>query len=374
MNDTQIPLADSYEGLYSRVQGVLSTGNVEEAINLYRRLVDRLARLTPRVLQRRPELGNLHRAARMDMASLLRREGRYSEAIDVMRVLLDSHPEEARMWRREIATLQVARGDVDSGLADLRALAEESDEDQLTWLTLGQEARLEGRFAVAREALDRALEVCKAHSCPELPRIYRERFEFFKVTGQIDEAVSAWEEGAARDEDVRKGIGDVVDMLADAGRYSEARAMLDREPNPLRAGLRRGHIHNLMGNPFEARKEWQGIADLDPNEFEYGHEAWVEAVLHLGDPLPALRWLQDALRERFSIRLLILSGVAWAMHGDAEVATNLFQQAIGLLRYQRPPKKKLDSSDWRLLDTLVNNDEIKKALKPYFAVVETLWR
>ncbi|MDD3828182.1 MAG: hypothetical protein PHY79_19630 [Anaerolineae bacterium] len=373
MNDTQVPLADSYEGLYSQVQSVLAAGNVEEAINLYRRLVDRLARLTPRVLQLRPELRNLHRAARMEMSSLLRPEGRYSEAIDVVRVLLDSHPEEARMWRREIATLQVARGDVESGLADLRALAEESDDDHLSWLTLGQEARIEGRFAMAREALDHALEVCEENSCPDLPGIYRERFEFFRAAGQIDEAVAAWEEGAALDEETRKGIGEIVTMLADAGRYSEARAMLDREPNPLRAGLRRGHIHSLMANPFEARKEWQRIADLDPNEFEYGHEAWVEAVLRLGDPVPALLWLQDALREHFGIRMLILSGVAWAMHGDAELAANLFQQAIGLLRYQRPPKKKLDSSDWRLLDNLVNNDEIKKALKPYFAVVETLW-
>ena len=150
--------------------------------------------------------------------------------------------------------------------------------------------------------------------------------------------------------------------------------MLDREPNPLLAGLRRGRIHSVMGNPSEARKEWQRVAHLDPNEFEYGHEGWVEAVLRLGDPLPALRWLQHSLRERFSLRLLILSGVGWAMYGDAEAAAALLQQAIGLSRYQRPPKQKLDSSDWRLLDTHVRDDEIKKALKPYFAVVETLWR
>lgn len=374
MNDTQIPLADSYEGLYSRVQSVLASGNVEEAIALYRRLVDRLARLTPRILERRPELRDLHRAARMELASLLRPEGRYSEAIDVLRVLLDSHPEEARLWRREIASLQVARGDAESGLADLRALAEETPDQAAGWLTLGQEARIEGRFVIAREALDRALEVCRRTSCPELARVYRERFEFFRAVGQVNEAVASWEEAAARDEEVRQTIGEVAALLAGAGRYSEARAMVDRDPNALRAGLQRGHIDSLVGNPIEARKEWRRVADLDPNDFDYGHEAWVEAHLRLGQPVPALEWLQDALRERFSLRLLVLSGVAWAMHGDAEVAANLFQQSIGLLRYQRPPKKKLDSSDWRLLDTLVTNDEIKKALKPYFAVVETLWR
>lgn len=375
MNDTQVPLADSYEGLYSRAQGARASGSLEEAMALLRRLVDRLARLTPRILERRPELRNLHRAARMELAWLLRHEGRYSEAIDVLSVLLDSHPEEARLWRRELATLHVARGDVASGLADLQALAEEAPDEVEGWLTLGREARVEGRFAQAGEALDRALEACQPRaSCPDLARIHRERFEFNRATGQVDAALAAWEEAAAHDEEVRKGISDVAAMLADAGRYSEARAMVNRDPNPLCAGLRRGHIDRLMGNAGEARKEWRRVADLNPDDFEYGHEAWVEAMLRLGEAEGALEWLQDALGERFNIRLLILSGVAWAAYGDAEVAASLFQQAIGLLRYQRPPKKKLDGSDWRLLESLVTDEEIKKALKPYFAVVETLWR
>jgi tetratricopeptide (TPR) repeat protein len=374
MNDTQVPLADSYEGLYSRAQSALASGDVEQTMVLYRRLVDRLGRLTPRVLDRRPELRNLHRAARVELATLLRREGRYSEAIDVLRVLLDSHPEEARLWRRQLAVLYVARGDVESGLADLRTLAEEAPDEATGWLILGQEARIEGRFSLACEALDRALEVCQRASCPELARIYRERFEFFRACGQVDEALAAWEEAAARDEEVRQGISEVSTLLADVGRYSEARAMANRDPNPLRGGLQRGHIDRLMGNGSEATKEWSRVADLNPDEFDYGHEAWVEALLRLGEAQRALEWLQDALRERFSIRLLILSGVGWAMYGDAEVAANLFQKAISLLRYQRPPKKRLDSADWRLLDSLVTNDEIKKALRPYFAVVETLWR
>jgi tetratricopeptide (TPR) repeat protein len=374
MNDTQVPLADSYEGLYSRVQSVLASGNVEEAMTLYRRLADRLGRLTPRILERRPELRSLHRAARMELASLLRREGRYSEAIDVLQVLQRTHPEEESLWRRELATLRVARGDVESGLNELRALAEEAPDWAAGWLLLGQEARIEGRFTQAREALDRALEACQRTSCSELPRIYHERFEFFRAAGQVDDAVAAWEEAAARDEELRKDINEVAAMFAAAGRYSEAREVANRDPNRLRAGLQRGHIQRLMGNAGEARREWRLVADLDPNGFDYGHEAWVEAVLQLGEAREALEWLQDALRERFSIRLLILSGVAWAMYGDAEVAANLFQQAIGLLRYQRPPKQKLDSADWRLLDSLVTDDETKKALRPYFAVVETLWR
>ena len=61
------------------------------------------------------------------------------------------------------------------------------------------------------------------------------------------------------------------------------------------------------------------------------------------------------------------------MRDDGELAALLFQRAIDLLRRERPPKQKLDSADWRLLDSLVADDEIKTTLKPYFAVVETVW-
>jgi hypothetical protein len=71
--------------------------------------------------------------------------------------------------------------------------------------------------------------------------------------------------------------------------------------------------------------------------------------------------------------LLILSGIGWAMRDDQELAALLFQRAIHLLRQERPPKQKLDSDDWRLLNSLVSSDELKASLKPYFAVVETLW-
>ena len=72
-------------------------------------------------------------------------------------------------------------------------------------------------------------------------------------------------------------------------------------------------------------------------------------------------------------RLLVLSGIGWAMRDDSELAAGLFQQAISLLRRLRPPKQKLDSADWHLLDTVVDDKDIKTPLKSYFAVIETLW-
>ena len=65
--------------------------------------------------------------------------------------------------------------------------------------------------------------------------------------------------------------------------------------------------------------------------------------------------------------------IGWAMRKDTEVAGALFQQALNLQRWTRPPKQKLDGSDWRLLNELVSDDEVKAPLKSYFAIVETLW-
>ena len=54
-------------------------------------------------------------------------------------------------------TLRVAKGEVEAGLAELRALAERKPEEPAGWIILGTEARIEGRFAEAEAALERAL-------------------------------------------------------------------------------------------------------------------------------------------------------------------------------------------------------------------------
>jgi len=162
-------------------------------------------------------------------------------------------------------------------------------------------------------------------------------------------------------------------MLTDAGLYSTARTYVDRDSNDLRAGMQRGLLDLMTGKPGEAMQGWRTVAALDPLSFAHGQEAWTEAVLRVGDPQPVLDRL-DGLLSRFgSTRMLILGGMAWAMSGKAETAGALLQRAIDLLRRERPPKTKLDGADWRLLTSLVPYAEMRTALKPYFAVIETTW-
>ncbi len=162
-------------------------------------------------------------------------------------------------------------------------------------------------------------------------------------------------------------------MLTDAGRYSEALRYVEQDENALQAGFQRGIIAQRTGNPAQAGQEWQQVAQLDPDEYESGHDAWVESVLRVGRSRTGPGMAARQPEPAGTARLLVLSGIGWAMKEDGELAAVLLQQAINLIRRERPPRQKLDSEDWRLLDALVTDDETKARLRTYFAVVETLW-
>jgi tetratricopeptide (TPR) repeat protein len=373
MTASRPPLSGSYEDLLARAQHALSHGDLQNALALYRRLSDRLAGLSPALLARRPDLAEMHRQARLELVGLLRLEGHYAEAIEAEAVLLDSHPDQADLWRTDMASLRVAKGEVQAGLDELRALAEDHPDDAWRWIILAREAAVEGRLVEAQEALDRARPVADEQDPQLLAELYYQTFRLYKQMGRLDDALAAWEESLRHDARVGQSVREVYELLTDAGRFSEARHYVDRDENELQAGYQRGILAQRRGDAAGARQAWQAVAGLDPSTFEYGHDAWVESVLRLGDPLPALEWLQEALGRVGTLRLLILSGIAWAMHRDGEMAGLLFQQAIKMQRRMRPPRQKLDSVEWRLLDSLVTDDEIKAPLKPYFAVVETLW-
>ena len=370
---TQSVLPDSYEGIHERARTLLQAGDIEGSIVLYRRLTDRLNRLTDRILDRRPQLRDLHRQARLELTNLLAGEGRYAEAMEVERVLLKTHPDEAETWRRNLAILRVAKGEVEAGLAELREQAEKVPGDPERWLVLGVESRLAGRLRDSQDSLDRALEACSEDDDANLVNTQYQRFLLFKEMRQVDDALAAWDEAISWNPDVGSTVREVYTMLTDEGRYKEALLYATRDTNPLQSGFQMGLLASLTGKPGEARQHWREVASLDPGEFEYGHDAWVEAVLRLGDPEPALEWLQESLPQYGTPRLIVLSGIGWAMRDDVELATALFQQAVNMLRRQRPPKQKLDRADWQLLDSLVTDDETKTPLKSYFAVVETLW-
>jgi tetratricopeptide (TPR) repeat protein len=373
MSEDRMRLPGSYEGLREQARNAYRAGDTEGAISQLRHLVDKLAGLSPRILARRPELADIHLHSGLELVALLRQEGRYAEAIEVVDRLVVSHPEVKHLYS-DRAVLRIAKGEVKDGLADLQALSDEEPDDVWLSIILGNEARIEGHFAESQAALDRAVEAARGDDDPEVvAEVHYQRFHLFKDMAQIDGAVAEWDMAFASHTDVGITVHEVYEMLTDAGRYGEAQQYISRDESRLHAGFQRGLIASLTGNQDRARREWREVADLDPTEFDSGRDAWMEAVLRLGDPEPVLDRLRWLLLQNNTPRVLALSGTAWAMHGDQELAQRFYQLSIDRLRHGRPPKQKLDSADWRLLDSLVTDDELKTTLKPYFAVVETLW-
>ena len=373
------PLPDSYEGLFVQARSLAQIDMVPDAIAAYQRLIGKLGGLSDRILKRRPELGDLRKQAIVELIELLAWERRFAEAAEHQQELVDKDPERATIWRRRLASLRIQKGETEAGLADLRTLAEEVPDDPWNWLSLGEESRLEGRLSESLAALDRAAGAAgqiedEKRRAEALASAHFRRFLLFKEMARWDDATRAWEEAAAlKPEEVAETLPELYKMLADAGLYSTARSYVDRDSNSLRAGMQRGLLDLMTGKPGDAVQGWRAVAALDPLSFDSGQEAWVEAVLRVGDPQPVLDRLEDLLSRFGSTRMLILGGMAWAMSGKAETAGALLQRAIDLLRRERPPKTKLDGADWRLLTSLVPYAEMRTALKPNFAVIETTW-
>jgi tetratricopeptide (TPR) repeat protein len=370
-------LPGSYEDLFFRGQAMAQTGETEQAVELFTRLVERLGRLSESVFARREGLRNVQLRACLELAGLLQAEGRYAEAIEVEGKLLQTHPDRSPVWRRDMAVLRMSSGAVDEGLRELRALADESPDDVWNWLVLANEARIEGRFAESQTSYAQALDAAGRTKEPEqdskiLAEIHFGRFRLYDAMGQLDEAVAEWDKALELEPTVKHTVRSVYQMLTTAGRYAQALEYVSRDENTLQAGFQRGIIAELTGKADEATKEFKAVAALDPMQFEQGHECWAEAVLRLKDPLPVLERLRQLLGQHGSLRLMVLAGIAWAMHGDKDLAQGLFEQSISLLKRSRPAKQKLDSADWRLLTALVADEGIRTALKPYFAVVERI--
>ena len=288
-------MRDSDAGMLNRAQAAYQAGTLHQAITLHQRVLDRLGRLSDRILDRRPELRDMHRQAGLDLVNLLGVEGRYAEAIEVTENLALRFPGDQDAWRRDLAMLRLAKGEADRGLSELEALANEEPEDVWNWIRLANESRIEGRFAESQAALDRAMDVAVSADPEVVAEVHYQRFLLLKEMGQIDDAVAAWELALGANSDVAGQVRDVYVMLTDAGRYDEALGYVERDANQMQAGFQRGLIRNLGGDLVGAKQEWQSVADLDPEGFESGHDAWVEAVLRLGDPVPALEFLQEFL-------------------------------------------------------------------------------
>ncbi|MEU1618677.1 hypothetical protein ABZ479_15430 [Streptomyces sp. NPDC005722] len=181
-------------------------GDVEGAIAAYRNADE-------------PVAGGSNRA--FDLARLLARHGRGSEAIDVMRVQADAHSGDDWILHA-LAGLYLDHGSPEDGLAHLDALAAARGgevEWDLYWMRLP--------LIAARDGVDEA--VAQARSHPEGATSYAAPHiaELLAGAGRTEEAVAVLEPHASTNRH------DLAGYLIDLGRIEDALTVLQRRDPPL---------------------------------------------------------------------------------------------------------------------------------------------
>ncbi len=359
-------VSDSYEDLTARARSQMARGDVDGALESYKRLSDRLARLKPSLLDRRPQLRGLYGASLAQQANIHRVQGNFEQALALYGQLGETSPEQGRIWRQLAALTHIDMGQAEKGLDELRAEAVAAPGNYDIWLVIGIECGGLGRNEEAEEHLRRAI---KNAATPEAQReCYLALFDFCRAQGRVEDAIVAWNQAWETDGGEPDYIFPVYQMLAENGQMERAREYLARETNPLRRGLYEGLLDAEQGNTQQAEKAWKRVARMQPLKFDHGHEAWAEAALRAHTPpRNVVGILEQVWRDgAITSRGLVVLAIAEAGMGHADHAGQALQAACSIGQQQRPRSEKLSESNWVLFEEMVSDDDIKRQLHHFF--------
>ncbi len=359
-------VSDSYEDIFARAELNFAEGDYKSALEGFQRLDERLSRLRPALLDRRPELRGLLVLSLNKQGKIHHIQGEFEQAIQIYERLIEIVPENADNWRRIIALVRIDMGQTEAGLDELRAQAVAHPEDFRLWLAIGLECEALGRLDEAEESLQRALS--HATTPDDKTEGYLSLFDFYRAQGRVDEALAAWDQAWAAHGHDPGYVFPLYQMMQEAGDLERTREYLRQEKNPLRKGLYWGLLAASEGKPDEAIKHWKRVAKRDPMEFDEGHEAWAEAALRVDRPPEEVVAALSAILEAgdLTLRGIILLAVAEARLGHTDHAEEALKIARDVGLQSRPRREKLAAAHWALFDELVADDEIKRQLRHYF--------
>ncbi len=361
-------VSDSYEYIYALAEASLSRGDLETAQANHQRLSERLSKLKPVVLERRPELRSLLVLSLAKQAEIHHIRGEFEQAMEVYEQAMEIAPETRDRWQRELAQVRIDMGEAEEGLDMLRAQAIAHPGEYEFWLTIGVEAEALGRMEEAEENLQRASRT--ASTPDDKAQAYLALFDFYREQGQIEEALAAWSQAWEGDGQESDYVFPLYQMMWETGDLERSREYLKQEKNPLRKGYHQGLLAASEEDSDEATKQWKRVAKMNPLEYDEGHDAWAEAALRVDhSPEEVIGSLSAVLETGdFTPRGLLLQAIAEARIGHTEHAQEVLEIARNIGLRSRPRAEKLPAAHWALFDELVANDEIKAQLQPLFDV------
>ncbi len=367
----------SWEDLLLQAQQ-LAARQDDGAIEIYRKLIDRLSRLPANQRQAAEgRLQNVMRQAAVDLQYYLSYRDRYVEALAVnekIRVLLVDPEQKA--FVRHAAAIRLQAGEVDQALADLRAIAAASDELD-PWGDALFAALDKQRYEVAQQAVQSAEGWVNRHHRADMTSEDAKRDQGFvaylrarqsAALGKGAEALAWYEHASMLDPFYRQNPQYVYTHLVDVGAYAEAQTLIRTDKlGPIRANFWQGLIYHRSGRPAEAQQSWQKAVKTElPDD---GNVDYLELVLsryYLGDhDGVGLASVLRAINEDPGFwGQFYLAGLGWAMRNDLVTARSDMELAL-VRRKSLAEGRKLARTWWRFCADLL--DESKQLqLVEYF--------
>jgi tetratricopeptide (TPR) repeat protein len=359
----------SWEDLLLQAQQ-LAARQDDAAIEIYRRLADRLSRLpTAQRMAGEGRLQGIMRQAAIDLQYYLTYRDRCAEALAVnaqVRPLLA--PGEQRAFARHAAAIRMQAGEIDEALADLRDLAQgELDPwgdalfaalDKRRWADA--DLAIAGAEAYVNRTHQGNMASEEAKRDQAFVSYLRARLAAGKQESR--EALAWWQHAAALDPFYRHNPQYLYTHLVDVGAYDEAQTLIrgDQE-GPVRAAFWQGIIHYRTGKAAEAQEAWgRAVAAEIPQDGSVDYLELVLSRYYLGDhDGVGLASVLRAINEDPGFwGLFYLAGLGWAMRNDMTAARSNLQLAL-VRRKSLAEGRKLSRTWWPFCAELL--DESKQS-------------
>lgn len=365
-----LPIPGSYHDRILEARSHMDRQEWAEAARLQEAIVERLLRLPEQ--RRRPgsNLASFLVMAAADLQEARAQLGDWQGATALCRQLTDWDADNRNYWLRHIEILHLERGEIDTGLDGLYALAESEPQALDHWLVFAQQSLAYERGERVEAALDRAEALAVAQGNREAQaEVAFTRFRWARWQRRWHEAVATWQATVALVPEFAGTAELVVRMLVEAGLLDEALEYCTEDHlHPLVATYYQAVIAYRRGDRVRGRNLWRWVAESEDDLDEELRAVRGMAYCWLGQPLNALDLLLGKINTKraLPLRYVLAVGLAWAMQGDVDSAKLYLALAANFLRQQGHPGQ-LSLLDRQDFDTLVTDETVKAALQPYFA-------
>ena len=331
-----MPPTTDYQALYSEAQQARQQGDNPTAIVRYQRLVSRLLRRKPAVLQSQAELRALLDSAAAELVELLRWERQYDQAIEVLERLISLFPDHALSRRLEGANLKLEAGQREVGLRELREIAEADPQNIWGWIALGSGHLWVEQYQQAEKFLRRAADLESAAN-GDRALAWKALFELYDVRRNVQAAVGAWEQACHLAPELRSTLPELCAMLIYHGQYASARkyiAQVDSRPRRL---FCMGLLHTATSEVEEAGRAWTELLECGPGQDQAAYDDYAEASVRALLPARGLELIEPLiLKGDVNYRRLLIAGLAYAQQRIINRATGTLDVALHMADLQRP--------------------------------------